>query len=104
MKRLFLITVALIFAASLLSTLGCQKPTPPPSKEELEKTAGTWKVVNVNCPNILAEKEGEKKIFRAPTLTTGVCIDRIEPGWIVFVGKDGKYAYFPVNPAPATDK
>jgi hypothetical protein len=103
MKKVLMLMIALVFLGTFLSAFSCEKPIPP-SKEELEKAAGTWKVINVNCPNILAEKEGEKKIFRAATLITGECIDKIEPGWIVFVGKDGKYAYFPAKPAPATDK
>lgn len=70
------------------------------SKEELAKKKGTWQVINVNCPMILAEKDGEREIFdyyssfRGRFLTEKNC-QNIKPGWIVVVGEYGEYVFFP---------
>ena len=88
-KILFVIALALVLG-------GCQqKPLTPQEKEEIAKMAGTWQVINVNCPNILGERNGEKKIFYARTNTIGVCVENIQPGWTIEVDKSGKSAFFP---------
>jgi len=94
MRRILPIIVIILALGGIL--MACeQEPLTPEEKENLAKMAGTWQVINVNCPNVLAEKVIERKTFRADTNSMGDCIDNIQPGWTVEVDKDGTYAFFP---------
>jgi len=94
MKKVLLV---MVFAVLVL---GCRQKSP----EEMAKLKGTWQVINVNCPDVLAEKDGVRQIFTAPANSLGHCIDKVEPGWIVEVDSTGDFAFFPpVQPkAPET--
>ena len=78
-------------------------------KEELAKMKGTWQVININLPDVLAEKEGVRKVFQYFDSLLGhllLLLSKeedilIKPGWIIEVDEYGYYSFFPPLP-PAT--
>ena len=72
-------------------------------KDGLAKAKGTWQVISVNLPEVLAEKEGVRKVFYyVDSLWGHLCLlftkeedIRIKPGWIIEVEEDGFYSFFP---------
>lgn len=69
------------------------------------KIKGQWKVIAVNCMDILAEKEGKRKIFTyqppegqkhlMDIKKMLLCRKDVKPGWIIQVESEDKYALFP---------
>lgn len=59
-----------------------------------------WKVVKINCPNLLAEKVGEKKVFRfqpARSMNISMALNECRKmgGGTIIVEENGKYYFFP---------
>lgn len=99
MKKIIL----LIIAVAVL--VGCGKYQAAVEKVEKEELKGQWRVITVNCPEILAEKGGEKKVFQyeppysrynMPLITkTRICQRTVSPGWVIYVTSDRNYSFFP---------
>ena len=93
----------LLVIACLLIFIGC---------DAAEKE--TWKVINVNCPTILAEKSGKTKtfvydepygehnsMFPTTAFAYNQCLKKVRVGWIIEVDNKGKAAFFPPTSAEA---
>lgn len=99
MKKVILLVVAVVVL------VGCGKYQAAVEKVEKEELKGQWKVINVNCPKVLAEKDGEKKVFQYESpydrynmsLITKIriCQKTVRPGWVVYVTSDRNYSFFP---------
>lgn len=99
MKKIFgMIAVAVVMAM----ICGCEKA----KSVEDPKIKGEWKVINKNCPEILAEKNGERKIFRfrTPYPYTGIerarLCKQVQPGWTIEVISENEYSFFPAISTP----
>lgn len=74
------------------------------AQEKPADIRGEWKVISVRCLDILAEKDGVKRIFQykppssplgmSPLQILGSCLN-VKPGWIIFVESEEKYSFFP---------
>lgn len=69
------------------------------ASEKSEK--GEWRVINSNCPKVLAEKDGQKKVFRFKASREMLyprvlkeCL-KVKTGWTITVEENGKYYFFP---------
>lgn len=97
--------LTVIIVGSLLA--GCDSYNA--AKAKIVPLRGEWKVVNVNCLSVLAEKDGERMTFRyrlpagnrittEPEFTKEmmrVCQETVKPGWIIHVESKHRYAFFP---------
>lgn len=100
MRKAILVMVLVVIVLS-----GCERYKAAVEKVEKEDLKGQWKVVNINCPEVLAEKDGEKRIFQyespygrynASLLTKiKLCQKTVKPGWIIFVNSTRNYSFFP---------
>lgn len=101
MKKLTVILTAIV----MLIFSGCNKFSGSAKEIEAEKVkiAGEWTVISVNCLDVLAEKDGQRRTFhyRMPAgyhgsvYTTRAMCSRVRPGWIVYVESANQYHFFP---------
>ena len=99
MKKIVIVLVAIVVL------VGCERYNAAVEKVEKEEIKGQWKVVAVNCPEVLAEKDGEKKVFQFETpysrynmslLTkTRICQRTVRPGWVIYATSYRNYSFFP---------
>lgn len=94
MKNILIVIVVL--SLLVFTSAGCAK-----KDVDTEEIRGEWKVVSVNSPKVLAEKDGKRRVFmfRAPHETTyfnliKLC-RKVEAGWIIQVESSQRYHFFP---------
>lgn len=72
--------------------------------EAAEKSGkGEWRVIKANCPHVLAEKDGQSKVFVFKTNTNADISSmhlykkckKVGSGWTITVEENGKYYFFP---------
>lgn len=87
------ITVLLLLVLTLAG-IGC-------AKKDEAGFRGEWKIVSVNLPKVLAEKDGKRKVFNFPA-PFETAYDRmmrenhkVEVGWIIQVENSQRYHFFP---------
>jgi hypothetical protein len=94
MKKIIIVFLTAVLVAI---AVGCSKG----QKSKVED--GTWTIVSVNCPYVLAEKDGKTETFsyfhpfgknHLLAYRTQACIESVRPGWIVQV-ELGRYTFFP---------
>ncbi len=98
MKKIILVLVAVL---AVMVVYGCDNEKI--SKAEAKKMVGTWKVVSVNCPEVLAEKDGQYRTFNYKTddmeasypVIIQECRQQVRPGWMVQVKTPNNYWLFP---------
>jgi len=92
MRKVILVGIAAIVFLNSCTSSGMDK--------ELQ---GEWKVVSVNCPEVLAEKEGKRKVFQyhhssgknhLVSFRVAECKKNVKSGWIIQVG-EVFYSFFP---------
>ena len=99
MKKIVLVLVAIVVL------VGCERYNAAVEKVEKEELKGQWKIITVNCPEVLAEKYGQKKVFQYETpysrynmslfTKTRLCQRTVRPGWVIYVTADRDYSFFP---------
>lgn len=93
-----------VFLVAVLFLTSCAKNSAE-EKTVHDELQGEWKVVSVNCPEILGERNGERKKFpfRVPagkyanikrTDWLAEC-NKVTPGWEIHVVSQSRYSFFP---------
>ncbi|MEW5817811.1 MAG: hypothetical protein AB1798_20760 [Spirochaetota bacterium] len=87
------------------------------AKVEDPRIKGEWKVLSANCPEILAEKDGARKVFifrrpkgriqivesSAQTEKERMSMCRqVQTGWIIWAESEREYSFFPASAASAS--
>ncbi|TAN58272.1 hypothetical protein EPN15_01520 [Patescibacteria group bacterium] len=99
MKKIILALVAIVMLVS------CERYNAAVEKVEKEELKGQWRVITVNCPEVLAEKDGKKKVFQYESpynrynmsLLTKIriCQRTVSPGWVIYATSNRDYSFFP---------
>ena len=98
--------IIIVFVATAMMLLsGCERYNAAVEKVEKEEIKGQWRIININCPRVLAEKDGEKRVFQYESLfgkyntslitKTRICQKTVKPGWFIYAESDRDYSFFP---------
>ena len=96
--------IVTVFGICILLAAGCGRSQETANHLFPERVRGEWVVVNVNCPQVLAERLGERRRFMfhpaefatwavRPDIAASEC-HKVTPGWIVWVEAD-RVSFFP---------
>ena len=96
----------LLLVITLISGQSCTVMAQSATQSVPPGLKGEWRVVTVNCLDILAEKDGVKQVFvyKPPEgfnpgfggeLSILAKCQKVQLGWTIFVESESKYSFFP---------